>query len=114
MPLTGHNRTLVWHGLRRLAKTRKEGLASLLRFFRLKGETVTVRQATWQISPLLNAAGRLRILERAAGEEVNPEKPDCDTCCAKKADDKAFAPNHVALAVATPPSTGTLVRGIQR
>jgi single-stranded-DNA-specific exonuclease len=59
VPLTGENRTLVWHGLRRLAKTRKEGLASLLRFFRLKGDTVTVRQATWQIIPLLNAAGRL-------------------------------------------------------
>jgi len=59
MPLTGENRALVWHGLRRLAKTRKEGLASLLRFFRLKGETVTVRQATWQIIPMLNAAGRL-------------------------------------------------------
>jgi single-stranded-DNA-specific exonuclease len=59
VPLTGENRALVWHGLRRLAKTRKEGLASLLRFFRIKGEAVTVRQATWQIIPLLNAAGRL-------------------------------------------------------
>ena len=59
VPLTGENRALVWHGLRRLAKTRKEGLASLLRFFRIKGEVVTVRQATWQIIPLLNAAGRL-------------------------------------------------------
>ena len=59
MPLTGENRALVWHGLRRLAKTRKEGLASLLRFFRLKGESITVRQATWQIIPMLNAAGRL-------------------------------------------------------
>jgi len=59
VPLTGENRALVWHGLRRLAKTRKEGLAALLRFFRLKGDVVTVRQATWQIIPLLNAAGRL-------------------------------------------------------
>ena len=49
----------MWHGLRRLAQTRKEGLASLLRFFRLKGDRVTVRQATWQIIPMLNAAGRL-------------------------------------------------------
>jgi single-stranded-DNA-specific exonuclease len=55
VPLTGENRALAWHGLRRLAKTRKEGLASLLRFFRLKGETLTVRQATWQIIPILNA-----------------------------------------------------------
>ena len=60
VPLTGENRALVWHGLRRLAKTRKEGLACLQRFFRLKGDAVTVRQATWQIIPLLNAAGRLR------------------------------------------------------
>jgi len=59
VPLTGENRALVWHGLRRLAKTRKEGLAALLRFFRLKAETITVRQATWQIIPMLNAAGRL-------------------------------------------------------
>ena len=59
VPLTGENRALVWHGLRRLARTRKEGLASLLRFFRIKGDVVTVRQATWQIIPLLNAAGRL-------------------------------------------------------
>jgi single-stranded-DNA-specific exonuclease len=59
VPLTGENRALVWHGLRRLAKTRKEGLAALLRFFRIKGDVVTVRQATWQIIPLLNAAGRL-------------------------------------------------------
>jgi single-stranded-DNA-specific exonuclease len=59
VPLTGENRALVWHGLRRLARTRKEGLGSLLRFFRLKSEVVTVRQASWQIIPMLNAAGRL-------------------------------------------------------
>ena len=59
VPLTGENRMLVWHGLRRLANTRKAGLASLLRFFRIKGNPITVRQATWQIIPLLNAAGRL-------------------------------------------------------
>ena len=60
VPLTGENRMFVWHGLRRLAKTRKEGLAALMRFFRIKGDPVTVRQASWQIIPLLNAAGRLR------------------------------------------------------
>lgn len=58
VPLTGENRALVWHGLRRLSKTTKTGLAALLRFFRLK-DTVSVRQASWQIIPLLNAAGRL-------------------------------------------------------
>jgi len=66
VPLVGENRMLVWHGLRRLANTRKEGLAALLRFFRIKGNPVTVRQATWQIIPLLNAAGRLGQPEQAA------------------------------------------------
>jgi len=61
MPLTGENRTLVWHGLRRMAKTRKAGLESLLRFFRLSPRSgpLTVREVTWQIIPMLNAAGRL-------------------------------------------------------
>ncbi len=59
VPLTGANRAMVWHGLRRLARTSKTGLASLMRFFRIKGDPVTVRQASWQIIPLLNAAGRL-------------------------------------------------------
>ncbi len=59
VPLTGANRAMVWHGLRRLAKTSKTGLAALMRFFRIKGNPVTVRQASWQIIPLLNAAGRL-------------------------------------------------------
>ena len=61
MPLTGENRTFVWHGLRRMAKTRKAGLESLLRFFRLSPRTtpLTVREVTWQVIPMLNAAGRL-------------------------------------------------------
>ncbi len=61
MPLTGENRTFVWHGLRRLPKTRKVGLESLMRFFRLIPKTgpLTVREASWQIIPMLNAAGRL-------------------------------------------------------
>jgi single-stranded-DNA-specific exonuclease len=61
MPLTGENRIFVWHGLRRLAQTRKVGLAALLRFFRLtpRSGPITVREATWQLIPLMNAAGRL-------------------------------------------------------
>jgi single-stranded-DNA-specific exonuclease len=59
--VTGENRTYVWHGLRRLAATRKGGVGSLMRFFRLmpRSGPVSVREATWQIIPLLNAAGRL-------------------------------------------------------
>lgn len=68
VPVTGENRTLIWHGLRRLAKTRKAGLQSLMRFFRLLPRTtpLSVREASWQIIPLLNAAGRMGRPECAA------------------------------------------------
>jgi single-stranded-DNA-specific exonuclease len=68
VPLTGENRTYVWHGLRRLPRTRKTGLATLLRFFRLipRAAPITVREATWRLIPLLNAAGRLHRPEIAA------------------------------------------------
>src|SRR5204863_1801622 len=33
MPLHGENRILVWHGLRRLAGSRKAGISALTRFF---------------------------------------------------------------------------------
>jgi single-stranded-DNA-specific exonuclease len=61
MPLHGENRILVWHGLRRLASSRKAGISALTRFFRLtpRSSALTVREVTWQIIPLLNAGGRL-------------------------------------------------------
>jgi single-stranded-DNA-specific exonuclease len=61
MPLLGDNRILVWHGLRRLAYSRKTGLASLMRFFRLlpRSTPLSVREVSWQIIPILNAGGRL-------------------------------------------------------
>jgi single-stranded-DNA-specific exonuclease len=59
--LTGENRIFVWHGLRRLAQSRKGGMQALLRFFRLvpRSGPITVREASWRIIPMLNAAGRL-------------------------------------------------------
>ena len=61
MPLVGENRIFVWHGLRRLAYSRKTGVASLARFFRLtpRATPLTVREVTWRLIPLLNAGGRL-------------------------------------------------------
>jgi single-stranded-DNA-specific exonuclease len=61
MPLRGENRIMVWHGLRRLAYTRKVGLSALTRFFRLgpRSTPLTVREVNWQLIPILNAGGRL-------------------------------------------------------
>lgn len=82
VPLTGENRTYVWHGLRRLHRTRKTGLQKLLRFFRLIPRTspVTVREASWQLIPLLNAAGRLHRPERAAELLLTEDSMTASAC----------------------------------
>lgn len=82
VPLVGENRVLVWHGLRRLARTRKTGLAALLRFFRLTPRTgpITVREATWRIIPMLNAAGRLRQPGRAAELLITEDAATASAC----------------------------------
>jgi single-stranded-DNA-specific exonuclease len=82
VPLTGENRVLVWHGLRRLARTRKTGLASLMRFFRMTPRScpITVREATWRIIPMLNAAGRLRQPGRAAELLITEDSATASAC----------------------------------
>ena len=82
VPVVGENRVLVWHGLRRLARTRKTGLATLLRFFRLTPRTgpISVREATWRIIPMLNAAGRLRQPGRAAELLITEDLPTASAC----------------------------------
>ena len=82
VPLVGENRILVWHGLRRLARTRKTGLASLMRFFRLtpRSGPITVREATWRIIPMLNAAGRLYKPGRAAELLITEDGPTASAC----------------------------------
>jgi single-stranded-DNA-specific exonuclease len=76
VPLTGENRTLVWHGLRRLAHSRKAGLACLTRFFHLtpRSGPITAHEAVWRLIPLLNAAGRLGRPE-VAGRLLMTEDP---------------------------------------
>ena len=80
--LTGENRILVWHGLRRLACSRKVGVAALTRFFRLtpRSEPLTVREVTWQLIPILNAGGRLGHPELTA-ELLMTEDPDAAYEC---------------------------------
>lgn len=68
VPLQGENRTLAWHGLRRLPQTRKTGLAALLRLLKLtpRNGPISTREASWRLIPLLNAAGRMGEPEQAA------------------------------------------------
>ena len=59
VPLTGANRVLVSFGLRKLARTKREGLLALFLDAACDPKTVGVYQVGHSIAPRLNASGRL-------------------------------------------------------
>jgi single-stranded-DNA-specific exonuclease len=66
MPLRNENRILVKAGLRALSSTEREGLRELLFRKNLYGKKIGTSDIGWQISPLLNATGRLGVPDVAA------------------------------------------------
>jgi single-stranded-DNA-specific exonuclease len=63
-PLIEENRTLVYHGLKRLASSRWIGLRALVRRAGIEG-TVKATEVAFRIGPRLNAAGRLGVAQEA-------------------------------------------------
>lgn len=58
-PLSGENRTMVFHGLRALAQSRNPGIRALLDSAGLSHRGIEVEDIAFRIAPLLNAAGRV-------------------------------------------------------
>ena len=59
MPLRGENRVLVKRGLERLARTDRAGLRELLFQKGLYGNALDAKAVIWQVTPVINAAGRM-------------------------------------------------------
>ncbi|HET6451449.1 MAG TPA: single-stranded-DNA-specific exonuclease RecJ [Spirochaetia bacterium] len=59
MPLVDENRTLVRRGLGILRASERDGLRQLFRRKDLLGKRITTSDIAWQVSPLLNSAGRM-------------------------------------------------------
>ena len=59
VPLTGENRVLVHHGLRRFARTHIPGLAALLKVAGVPVADVTAGRLGFVVAPRINAAGRI-------------------------------------------------------
>ena len=59
VPLTGENRVLVHHGLKRFARTRLPGLGALLRVAGVPAAEVTAGKLGFVLAPRINAAGRI-------------------------------------------------------
>lgn len=60
MPLTGENRILVWHGVKRMSKQPRPGIAALKEVAGIRAGTVlNSEQIVFGLSPRINAAGRV-------------------------------------------------------
>ncbi|MDL2233311.1 single-stranded-DNA-specific exonuclease RecJ [Ruminococcaceae bacterium OttesenSCG-928-L11] len=59
MPLVDENRTIVRHGLARIAETDNIGIQALIRVSGLSGRTITGESAAFGIIPRINASGRM-------------------------------------------------------
>ena len=59
MPLSDENRLLVRHGLAAMNRLGRAGLRELLIRQNLHGRRLTARDVSWQITPVLNSAGRM-------------------------------------------------------
>ena len=66
MPLTDENRLLVRQGLEVMNRLGRAGLRELLIRQNLHGRRLTVRDVSWQLSPVLNSAGRMGDPAKAA------------------------------------------------
>lgn len=59
MPLRDENRIMVRQGLAAMNKKPRPGLAELMSRLNLVGRRLSASEAAWQITPVLNAAGRM-------------------------------------------------------
>jgi single-stranded-DNA-specific exonuclease len=79
MPLTDENRILVRRGLGLLRSSERNGLRQVFRRKDLLGKRISTSDIAWQVSPLLNSAGRMgepgtatRLFLAQSPEEAEP------------------------------------------
>ncbi|MBI3038056.1 hypothetical protein HYY75_03240, partial [bacterium] len=63
--LTGENRILVQMGLKFITQTKRLGLQNMFTELGWRQKTITEREVSWSIAPILNSSGRLKSAELA-------------------------------------------------
>ena len=60
VPITGENRVMAYHGLRRLNSNPNLGLRSIIRLCKLTNKEITISDVIFKIGPRINASGRMQ------------------------------------------------------
>lgn len=60
VPMTGENRILTFHGLRRINSNPNMGLRAIIRICGLTGREITISDVIFKIGPRINASGRMQ------------------------------------------------------
>jgi single-stranded-DNA-specific exonuclease len=66
MPLVNENKIIVRQGLEAMGRMKRSGLRELLLRQNLHGRRLTAKDISWQVTPVLNSAGRMGEPQRAA------------------------------------------------
>ena len=78
MPLVNENRILVRRGLERISRSPRPGVRKLLEKQNLFGKTISSTDVGFQLSPVLNATGRLGEPDKAVRLLLGDEADDLD------------------------------------
>jgi single-stranded-DNA-specific exonuclease len=79
MPLTDENRMIVKTGISGLLKSPRRGLVEILYKFNLTSPRLTATDVSWQMTPVINSAGRLGRADVAAQLLLSGDKAERDT-----------------------------------
>ena len=60
VPMTGENRVMAYHGLKRLNSNPNIGLKSIIRICNLQNKEITISDVIFKIGPRINASGRMQ------------------------------------------------------
>lgn len=82
VPLTGINRSIVYHGLKLLPRTRRPGLQELYRLSGIAGKSLNAYDINFVIAPRLNAMGRMKHALDALRLICSTDRNSCRTLAA--------------------------------
>ncbi len=60
VPMTGENRIMTYHGLRRLNSNPNMGLRAIMRISQMTSKEITISDVIFKIGPRINASGRMQ------------------------------------------------------